>query len=224
MEMRAEETKTKRGNDVAFAQQVIKTMEQVVDDKIEELDSLNNLELERLRDERIKTMKDAAARTKELLSKGHGGYDDVEEKLFFKVSTDSDKVVAHFYAGNLPLCDIFHMYLGDIAKSHLETRFIRVNAEKSPFLVSRLNINHFPSIVVIIDGVTADRVIGYSDLSEKDQFTRESLEWRLSLRGGIKYDGDYDPTSAFKRNRTKIQKIYKKKTIRETEDSSSDDD
>uniref|UniRef100_A0A0A9YIT5 Thioredoxin domain-containing protein 9 n=2 Tax=Lygus hesperus TaxID=30085 RepID=A0A0A9YIT5_LYGHE len=227
MEIQSGKMNTKPAHDVALAEQVIKTMEQVVDDKIEEIDSMNNLELEKLREERIKSMKREAAKTNELLSRGHGGYEDVEEKLFFKVSTESDKVIAHFYAGNLPICDVYHMFLKELAKSHLESRFIRVNAEKSPFLVSRLNINHFPTIVVIIDGVTADRITpaGKSDSCEnKDRWTKEALEWRLSLRGGIKYDGDFDPTLELKTRRTKFEKIHKKKTIRETEDSSSDDD
>lgn len=42
-------------------------------------------------------------------------------------------MVAHFYRASEP-CRIMDMHLQRLAASHLETKFIRLNAEKSPFL------------------------------------------------------------------------------------------
>ena len=52
-------------------------------------------------------------------------------------------------------------HLHRLAASHLETRFIKVDAEKSPFLVERLGIIMMPTIVLIIDGKTEYSIRGF---------------------------------------------------------------
>lgn len=59
-----------------------------------------------------------------------------------------------------------------------------MNADKSPFLVARLTIRRFPTIVIIADGLTRDRIVSLDDFGGNEDFPREALEWRLSLKGG----------------------------------------
>jgi thioredoxin-like negative regulator of GroEL len=49
--------------------------------------------------------------------------------------------------------------LSVLAKQHLETRFVKINAEKSPFLVERLGIFIMPTILLIKDGQTIDKLV-----------------------------------------------------------------
>jgi hypothetical protein len=103
--------------------------------------------------------------------KGHGEYNEVEEKEFFKVRADhrhivclrlppppgiasccsahrlpsmalqstvqeikgEERMVCHFYRNTLP-CQVLDKHLAVLAAKHLETKFIRVHAEKAPFL------------------------------------------------------------------------------------------
>lgn len=66
-----------------------------------------------------------------------------------------------------------------MAKKHLETKFIKLNVEKAPFLTERLRIKVIPTLALVKDGKTKDYVVGFTDLGNTDDFSTEMLEWRL---------------------------------------------
>ena len=66
-----------------------------------------------------------------------------------------------------------------LSKKHLETKFLKLNVEKAPFLCERLRIKVIPTLALVKDGKTQDFVVGFSDLGNTDDFTTETLEWRL---------------------------------------------
>ena len=61
-----------------------------------------------------------------------------------------------------------------------------IDAEKSPFFVSKLSIQTLPTIVCFIDGVACDRVIGFEELGGEDQFPTLLLTRRLVNAGVLK--------------------------------------
>lgn len=79
------------------------------------------------------------------------------------------------------------MHLKLLAPKHIETRFCKVNAEKSPFLTQRLRIKVIPTIALIKDGKTKDYIIGFTDLGNRDDFSTEMMEWRIAQSGAIDY-------------------------------------
>ncbi len=72
-----------------------------------------------------------------------------------------------------------------LAPKHYDTRFLRMNVENAPFLVTRLKIQVLPCVLAFVDGVSVDRIIGFEGLGySSDTITAKDLEARL-LQAGV---------------------------------------
>ena len=58
------------------------------------------------------------------------------------------------------------MHLKKLAMRHLETKFCRIDAEKTPFFTAKLVIETLPTICCFVDGVCRGKIIGYDGLTE----------------------------------------------------------
>ena len=76
------------------------------------------------------------------------------------------------------------MHLREIARAHPEAKFIYLDAEKTPFFVQKLQIQMLPTIICFIDGVAQDRIVGFADLGNKDDFPTLALTRRL-IKSGV---------------------------------------
>jgi hypothetical protein len=101
--------------------------------------------------------------------------------------------VCHFYTKTNPFCAIVDKHLNLLARKHMEARFVKIDAEKAPYLVENLNIFMMPTILLTKDNQTVDRVEGLDSLGGTEDFSTECMAWRLSLRGVIEYSGSFDP-------------------------------
>jgi hypothetical protein len=63
-----------------------------------------------------------------------------DTKEFFLAAKKSSRVVVHFYRGVTPRCQIVDAHFAKLAHDHVETRFLKIDAEKAPFLVEKLGI------------------------------------------------------------------------------------
>ncbi|XP_014215322.1 thioredoxin domain-containing protein 9 isoform X2 [Copidosoma floridanum] len=202
--------------------EIASEVEKQLDSEIEKLDNLNIDDIEKLREQRLKEMKKMQQQKRTWLSQGHGEYTELsEEKEFFDVCKKSDKVVCHFYKNGTERCKIFDMHLKLLCKKHLETRFIKLDVEKCPFLTGRLKIKLIPTIALVVNSKTKDYIIGFTDLGNCDDFSTEVLEWRIAQAAAINYSGDlmHPP------DKTKMQKQpATKKTIRGRNSDDSDSD
>jgi len=193
-------------------------IEKNIDAEIERLQ--NPEELDKLKEDRMKKLRLLAAQKTEWRKLGHGEYDEIpDEKTFFEVSKKSPRVVAHFSRDATERCKIVDMHLKQLAPKHLETRFVKLNAEKSPFLTDRLKIKVLPTILILKDAIVVDRVVGFSDLGGVDDFRNEMLEWRLARMDGINYEGDKFNPPEFKAKKRQVIR-----TIRGKGDGNSDSD
>jgi len=205
-------------------QQTAAVIEQQVDDEIAKLDRLDDDDLERLRRERVQGMKKMQDQKKQWLQLGHGKYEELaEEKEFFDVGKNSKNVVCHFYRDSAFRCKIFDKHLEIIAKKHIECRFVKLNAEKCPFLTERLRIKVIPTLMVVKNEKTCDYIVGFEELGNTDEFSTEMLEWRLGQSEVIKYHGDRPDQPGQKKSIAFAGK--KEKTIKGGgNDDSSDDE
>ena len=170
-------------------------------------------------------MKKQASQRETWKAKGHGVYTEVtEEKDFFDVCKKSNKVVCHFYRDSTFRCKIVDKHLELLAPMHLETRFVKLNVDRAPFLCKRLNIRVLPTIACVIEGKTQDYIKGFDDLGGHDEFSTEMLAWRLGCAGALNYSGNIlEPPDAGKPIKKQIHYLSKK-TIRDSNlDSDSDD-
>jgi thioredoxin-like negative regulator of GroEL len=90
-----------------------------------------------------------------------------------------------------------------LASKHFDTKFLKINVENAPFLVTKLKIQILPCTLAFANGVSVDRIVGFEGLGhEPDKFTTRELESRLLSSGVIqraKTTQDAKPTSYISR-------------------------
>jgi len=210
--------------DQNIARQVEVATKRVEEQLDSELDRLNNLEIDDLsvlRQKRLQEMKKRAQQQMEWKTNGHGEYSGLyDQKAFFDACKVSDRMVVHFYRNSSPRCEIFDMHFKVLAGKHMETKFCKIDAEKSPFLCERLNIKIIPTVLLLKDAIAIGRLTGFGELDNKDDFSNDLLEWVLANYDLIDYSGDKETRPTGKNSRT-IKDILKAnakaKTIRSTE-------
>jgi thiol-disulfide isomerase/thioredoxin len=146
-------------------------------------DDEGDLALETIRRNRLEQLKGADAKTQSFRRLGHGEYREIAEDEFLKEVTESKFCVVHFYHSDFARCKIVDKHLADLAPRHLPTKFVKMNAGKSPFFVEKLAIRVMPTIVLFADGVAVDRIVGFEELGAKDDFGTIVLEKRIAMSG-----------------------------------------
>ncbi|KAJ1491572.1 thioredoxin domain-containing protein 9-like protein [Baffinella frigidus] len=170
---------------------IAKTIEDQVDAETKRMGELDEDDLDRIRQKRIEQMKKENDKRMELRRKGHGQFNEINsEEEFFQTSKESELVVCHFYRTATPRCQIVDKHLAIIASKHVECRFVKLNAEKTPFLVKKLLVVVLPSIALIRFGKIVDWIVGFDDLGGQDDFETPVLEWRIASQGMVQVDYD----------------------------------
>lgn len=171
--------------------QVTKAIEKQVDATIEQIDNLDVNDLEQLRKKRVKELQKQEQKKQEWLRNDHGQYEELpEEKCFFDIIKKSENIVLHFYTDSSERSKIVDKHLKILAPKHIETRFTKLNAEKCPFLTEKLKVKVIPTIVLIQNTIMVDKIIGFAQLGNRDDFSTDVLEWRIAHNGIINYEGD----------------------------------
>ncbi|KAF9665965.1 hypothetical protein SADUNF_Sadunf16G0179900 [Salix dunnii] len=196
---------------------VAKAVEDKIDEEISALDRLDLDDIEALRERRLQQMKRMAEKRSRWISLGHGEYTEIPlEKDFFSVVKASDRVVCHFFRDNWPckLLDVaitgkkimrknyyvraiqyvmeyvMDKHMTILAKQHIETRFVKIHAEKSPFLADKLKIAVLPTLALIKNAKVDDYVVGFDELGGTDEFNTEDMEERLAKAQVIFFEGE----------------------------------
>jgi hypothetical protein len=178
---------------------VAQRVEDQLDDQLHALDKLDADDIEALRERRLQNIKRAAARKQQWLAAGHGEYREAAtEKDFFAEVKAEERVVCHFYRDSLP-CKVMDKHMQQLAVTHVETKFIKINAEKSPFLTERLKVWMLPTLALIRSGKTVDYVVGFQDLGGVDDFPTSVLEARL-LAAGLLHEAEAPPAPPQRRS------------------------
>ena len=108
-------------------------------------------ELKALRQKRLQAMKKAQEEKEGWLANGHGKYEEIpDEATFFAECKKAKNLVVHFYREATFRCKIVDKHLQILAAKHLEAKFLKIDAEKSPFLIRRLKIRVLPTICLVL--------------------------------------------------------------------------
>ena len=113
-----------------------------------------------------------------------------DTKEFFLAAKKSSRLVVHFYRGVTPRCQIVDAHFERLAHDHVETRFLKIDAEKSPYLVEKLGIILLPTIILIKDGKTEHSIRGFDEFGGTDDFTTQDMAYVLSTHGILNYEVD----------------------------------
>lgn len=154
------------------AEQVRKLDRAIDNDEVFDDDS----ELERLRAQRMKELQAQKQEKIENLGKGHGAVREITQDEFLGAVTSSTRVVCHFYHRDFERCKITNHHLEKLAPRHVETKFLKIDADKAPFFVQKLIIRTMPTLVCFVDGVAVDKVVGFDGLADTMPEGKED-EW-----------------------------------------------
>ncbi|PKI72175.1 hypothetical protein CRG98_007444 [Punica granatum] len=179
---------------------------------------MDDPELEKLHADRIAALKKEAEKRQELKKHGHGEYREITEGDFLGEVTQSEKVICHFYHREFYRCKIMDKHLKSLTPRHLNTKFIKLDAENAPFFVTKLGIKTLPCVVLFRNGIAVDRLVGFQDLGGKDDFATKTLENLLIKKGMIseKKDDEDDEDGDYPESR--------RRAVRSSVDPDSDSD
>jgi thioredoxin-like negative regulator of GroEL len=148
-------------------------------------------------------MKEAHNTKQEQLAKGHGTYREVVQDEFLKEVACDDFCVVHFYHRDFEKCKVIDKHMPRLAHKHLETKFLKIDAEKCPFFVQKLQIRVLPCVIGFSNGIAKeDRIFGFEGLNEdmeedkKDEWPTEALEARLGEMRVIRYSAPTEELEA----------------------------
>lgn len=166
----------------------LEAAEEMLDNQLQAMDKYEEDDYERIRRKRLDALKKSQEMRAKYLAAGHGKYNEAEDqKRFFEELKGSPRAVVHFYRSSTRRCEIVDKHLSILARNHIETKFMRVNAEKFPFVCERLKIWMLPTIVLIKDGKTDHSIIGFDELGGNDNFSTEQLQ-ALLLKYGVVHE------------------------------------
>ena len=178
--------------EAVLAQKTLEAVQQTekkLDAELARYNLSNSDDLEQLRRNRLLELKSRADKEAQWRRDGHGAYSEVaDQKEWFEASKASERVVTHFYRSTTWRCEVLDKHLTQLAARHIETRFIKIDAEKAPFLAERLSVVLLPTLIMTRDNFTADRIEGFDELGGRDDFATEVLEARLAQNGLIDWE------------------------------------
>ncbi|XP_058755776.1 thioredoxin domain-containing protein PLP3B-like [Vicia villosa] len=163
-----------------------------INEEVDLDDLMDDPELEKLHADRIAAFKKEAEKREAWKKKGHGEFREVTEGDFLGEVTGSEKVICHFYHKEFYRCKIMDKHLKSLSIKHIDSKFIRLDAENAPFFVTKLAIKTLPCVILFRQGVAVDRLVGFQDLGAKDDFTTRALEVLLIKKGIIAEKKDVD--------------------------------
>lgn len=101
------------------------------------------------------------------------------EREVVEATTCTPRLVIHFSNPEFRRCKIMTEHLAKLAKKYECTRFMEIRPQETPFLVAKMNIKVLPCVVCIVDAQAMDRIVGFEELGETDEFDTSVLEERL---------------------------------------------
>eukprot|EP00591_Stephanopyxis_turris_P013554 CAMPEP_0195510052 /NCGR_PEP_ID=MMETSP0794_2-20130614/2815_1 /TAXON_ID=515487 /ORGANISM="Stephanopyxis turris, Strain CCMP 815" /LENGTH=333 /DNA_ID=CAMNT_0040637403 /DNA_START=10 /DNA_END=1011 /DNA_ORIENTATION=- len=148
-------------------------------------------ELEAIRNNRLQQIRDSQMKQAENLGKGHGQYRLIYQDDFLHECTGSEYVAAHFFHKEFQRCKIMDHHLELIAPLHVDCKFVKIDAEKAPFFVDKLQIKTLPTLFVFQNGKVVDRLTGFEGLAanpnDPDNWHTGKLQQWLANTGAIDY-------------------------------------
>lgn len=151
-------------------------------------------ELNRIRAARLQQIKGEQLKKQEMERMGHGRVTEIVQDEFLPRITTAPRCVVHFYHNDFHRCKIMDKHLEIIAEHHMETLFLKINAEKAPFFCEKLSVCVLPTVICFFEGKTnpTQRQIGFIDLApveggSEDEWPTTALQAKLGATGVIDY-------------------------------------
>jgi len=143
-------------------------------------------DLELIRALRLAELKRMSELEGQLRGLGHGEYTEIVENEFLDAVIKSSRAVVHFYHRDFARCKAVDKNLSIVAPAVIGARFLKINAEKCPFFIQKLNIKVLPTILYFVDGKTVHTVTGFSEFGGNEDFFISEFVKSLNRHGMLK--------------------------------------
>ncbi|KAL9284751.1 putative Thioredoxin-like superfamily [Arabidopsis thaliana] len=153
-----------------------------VNEEVDLDELMDDPELEKLHADRIAALRREVEKREAFKRQGHGEYREVSEGDFLGEVTRSEKVICHFYHKEFYRCKIMDKHLKTLAPRHVDTKFIKMDAELGLY-VFKLTKTRMLKSFFFSKGIAMDRLVGFQDLGAKDDFSTTKLENLLVKKG-----------------------------------------
>lgn len=179
-------------------------------------------ELEKLHRDRLAELQREQEKRQVLQRRGHGEYQDVAESDFLDAVTQAPQAVGHFYHRDFVRCQIVDKHLEEQARQHFDTRFFRVSAAEAPFFTEKLQVRVLPCVIIFLNGIATERLVGFDVFGNRDDFTSEQMTSWLLRSGAITIRGAPEPVLT-EHLRAAVRQSRLNKRDSDDEDSDFDD-
>jgi hypothetical protein len=136
-----------------------------------------------LRERRLAALKQQQLKEQEWRGKQHGSYREISQDDFFNTVVrdkgGSDDVCVHFYHKDFEKCKVMDSRLQDLCQTFLSVKFVRMDVEKSPFLVEKLKVSMLPALILFHNDIACDRIIGFDEIGSSDDVDINKLRARI---------------------------------------------
>ncbi|KAJ2325316.1 hypothetical protein IWW51_002846 [Coemansia sp. RSA 2702] len=106
-----------------------------------------------------------------------------------RLLSSAAKGVVHFRHPQFARCKVLDRHLQSLARYHFETRFASISVERCPFLTQKFQVRVLPCVLLVKDGSVVDRIVGFEELGNNDNFTTETLEKRIARSKAVDLPG-----------------------------------
>ncbi|KRY35436.1 U3 small nucleolar RNA-associated protein 18 -like protein [Trichinella spiralis] len=164
---------------------VISALENEVDAELARLENLDDEVLQQYRQKRLQELKAEEKERENWRLCRHGEYTEVSERELFDFGNRSKRFIVHFYRDSTMRCKILDKHLQLLAAKHIESKFCKLNVEKSDYIVKKLNIFVIPTLALFLHGKAVFYIRGFDEFGGTDDFTTETVEAVLAERNLI---------------------------------------
>jgi thioredoxin-like negative regulator of GroEL len=109
----------------------------------------------------------------------------VSEADFLPAVTGSSHCVVHFFHRDFERCRILDKHLALAARKFFRTRFVKIHAPDAAFFVAKLSVKVLPCVVMFLEGKAYDRIVGFEEFGQRDDFDTSLFEGRLLAAGVV---------------------------------------
>ncbi|KAL1227819.1 U3 small nucleolar RNA-associated protein [Trichinella spiralis] len=135
---------------------------------------ISALENEQYRQKRLQELKAEEKERENWRLCRHGEYTEVSERELFDFGNRSKRFIVHFYRDSTMRCKILDKHLQILAAKHIESKFCKLNVEKSDYIVKKLNIFVIPTLALFLHGKAVFYIRGFDEFGGTDDFTTET--------------------------------------------------
>ncbi|KAL4942858.1 thioredoxin-like protein [Aspergillus oleicola] len=154
------------------------------------------------------------------------------DQALLDFTTQTRRCIIHFAHPDFARCATMDQHIRAMAARHQDTRFARVDVRETPFVVEKLKIRVLPCVIGFLDGVAAERVLGFEGLGiggsdGLEGFSTVTLEKRFLAAGILsqtKFNADEDDGSERDSDDEEEDARTKRRGIRSGDTRANDDD